>query len=262
MSSLEILTGKPHLSHSSFAQFVRCGEQYRLSRVKGYRDSRSWAMLGGSAVHKATEDLDLGRESDVQIAWDRAWAMQHDTITPGETIRATGRSSNQWPNKENADWWDHHGPQHVQAWVDWWDARLTEGWNMLGVELPFECEIEGVLIVGYIDRLVVDNNGQVRVIDLKSGARKEASLLQLAIYRLALAATQQPVPELGAYFRTRFPGTEPEWAVLSRFRSDLVGRWLSNAKTAIEQQIFIPNIADHCSWCGVKEHCTAWGGED
>lgn len=47
-----------HLSPSSINSLLTCGEQFRLQRVVRVPARPMWAGVGGSVVHKLTEELD------------------------------------------------------------------------------------------------------------------------------------------------------------------------------------------------------------
>ena len=47
-----------HMSPSQVNSLLTCGEQYRLERVVRVPSRPMWAGVGGSVVHKMTEDLD------------------------------------------------------------------------------------------------------------------------------------------------------------------------------------------------------------
>jgi hypothetical protein len=47
-----------HMSPSQVNSLLTCGEQYRLERVVRVPSRPMWAGVGGSVVHKLTEDLD------------------------------------------------------------------------------------------------------------------------------------------------------------------------------------------------------------
>lgn len=48
-----------YLSPSQISSLLTCGEQFRLKRVLKVPERPMWASIGGSAVHKITEVLDL-----------------------------------------------------------------------------------------------------------------------------------------------------------------------------------------------------------
>lgn len=267
--SLETLTGSPYLSFSSLESWLTCGERYRLEKVIGVEQTPAWYLLGGSAVHEATEIIDRAALAKgccedtaiptIEEAWDAAWAKQLSTIEDVGKVRAGGRASKQWPNKEDASWWTHHGPFLVAAWVAWKEARLLEGWTLLEVEHAFQIEIGSVPVRGYIDRIFADANGQTRVIDLKTGSHSPAGALQLGIYALGYHANTGVTPTIGQYFMNRKgEATEPE--SLTKYTQELVGNWFDMAKRAIEAQVFVPHVTAMCSSCSVQAFCAARGG--
>jgi hypothetical protein len=48
----------PHLSPSQINSLLTCGEKFRLERVLRVPQRPMWAGIGGSVVHKLTEELD------------------------------------------------------------------------------------------------------------------------------------------------------------------------------------------------------------
>lgn len=261
-SKLETLTQKNYLSYSSMNTYLECGERFRLERVLGAPQQKAWYFIGGDAVHTATERLDKGQIDNPATAWAEAWAQSLDTVNPGEVIRSSGRKTKDWPDKENRDWWEHHGPQFVASWVTWRDARLAEGWHILdpGIEVPVEFQAHDVLVKGYIDRVMVDPNGQVTVIDLKTGSREPSSSLQLAVYALGLERSHGYGAGLGGYWMAR-QGDVPTFHSLLHLTDGLVARWFADTKKAIEEEIFIPKVGPLCTACSVAPFCSAVGGD-
>lgn len=249
------LTGSGSLSYSSMSSYLDCGERYRLEKVAKVPQSGAWWFIGGSAVHTATELLDKGEVTDPQEAWDQAFTGELARAEDVGSLRAGGRATKEWPNKEDGAWWSHHGPLFVQRWCDW---RAKNGWTLLFVEQPFEVEVGGVLVRGYVDRGFADRNGQAVVIDLKTGNHMPPPL-QLAIYRLGLLKTLGQDFTMGGYWSAR-KGDTGELHLLPRFTEDLVGQWLSNVKTGIEAGLFTPRLSALCNSCSVNTYCAAYGG--
>lgn len=48
----------PHLSPSQISSLLTCGEKFRLERVERVPSRPMWASIGGSVVHKLTEEMD------------------------------------------------------------------------------------------------------------------------------------------------------------------------------------------------------------
>lgn len=59
--TIEINPGPAYVSFSSLTSWMKCGKQYELRKIAGVEEQPSWALVGGSAVHAATEELDRDR---------------------------------------------------------------------------------------------------------------------------------------------------------------------------------------------------------
>lgn len=271
MSSLFDLTGREHLSYSSMSSWLECGERFRLERVMSAPQSDAWWFIGGDVTHKVSEQCDLTgiRDRDEASAmWSTAFESAVASITtPLADIKAGGRASKEWPNKENRDWWAANGPGFAANWVTWRNERFNEGWSFLdvdgkpGIEVPFEVTFGDTLVKGYIDRLMVDPHGQVWVVDLKTGSREPSSSLQLGVYALGMESQYGIGAPLGAYWMAR-SGNLGTTQSLQHYTSALVGNWFVKAKTAIEAEVFIPKVSPLCGSCSVRSFCAAVGGSD
>jgi hypothetical protein len=151
----------------------------------------------------------------------------------------------------------------VQTYIDW---RTDTGWQVLdlpehdlvGVELPVEVDLGGMPVKGYIDRVFVTPAGEVVIVDLKTGARKPDSALQLGFYRAALIEQYDLTADLGAYFMNRRkPGEQLIVEGLQHYTPDYVSRFVSGFKAARDAGVFLPHVTSMCKACGVARHCWA-----
>jgi hypothetical protein len=269
---LEILTGRNYLSYSALQSWLDCGERFRLERVLDAPQSKAWWFIGGDAVHKATEDCDIDGITDPDEArtyfrtiWQNSLSQLDEDGVDFTTIKAGGRKTTANPDKENHEWWEVNGPEMVVNWCAWREARFAEGWRWLtdqpsgSIEIPVEIAFDDVQVKGYIDRVMVNPNAEVAVVDLKSGSRQPESSLQLGIYALGMSEQHGITPSLGAYYMTR-KGDITQPTSLLHYTRDLVGGWFSSAKRGIEAEVFIPNVTGFCNSCSVAQYCTAVGG--
>jgi hypothetical protein len=271
------LTGKPHLSYSSLDTYLSCGEKYRLQKIERVPEAPAYWFPGGTAVHTGTEVFDLCLRVDglhPDEALDAATKAFHNKFSeeldrysadnPGAEWRAGGRATKQWPNKEDAAWWRHDGPIQVKQYAQW---RLANShydlWfdpaGIVGVEYPVTSEFAGLdlPVQGYIDRVFVDQrSGNLVIVDVKSGSRIPAGIIQLAIYATALEEQVGIRPQFGAYYMTR-KAELTMLSDLSRFNDKMLGQWLRNAKTGIEGDLFTPRVSSDCGYCSVAESCYA-----
>lgn len=263
MSALETVTGKSHLSYSALDNYLQCGERFRLERVVGVRQQPAWWFIGGSAFHTATERWDKGEDTNLNALWSDAWKAEYDQAVTqrgfkDSDVRSGGRATKAWPNKENEQWWQFHGPQMLASYATW---RTTSGWNLAedGVEIPVEFSLGQTPVHGYVDRLFIDPDGQPVVVDLKTGGRAPASTLQLAVYAAGIEAAMGFRPILGAYYMAR-QGELTQVKSVQHLTPELLGRWFDSARDGIERERFIPHVTALCGTCSVAQFCEAQGG--
>lgn len=270
MSKLEQLTNRNYLSYSSLTSWLECGNRFYLERVANAPQSPAWYFLAGDAFHSATEEFDKAGEfeDDQMVAhWEATWTAALAEVEDPSQLRAGGRKSQAYPDKENQDFWTIEGPGFARLYAEWKREVFLEGWSFLelpdgnpAVEVPVQYDAGDVLVKGYIDRVMVDPNGQVVVMDLKTGSREPASSLQLAVYSLGLERNLGINAPLGGYYMAR-RGTIPSLHSLAHYTPELVGEWFTKAKAGIEAEIFIPKVSPLCSACSVAPYCTAVGGD-
>ncbi|MFF0852663.1 PD-(D/E)XK nuclease family protein [Streptomyces sp. NPDC003280] len=73
----------PHISHSSRETLERCARAYFLTRMARAPQMPAMWLVGGSAVHEATEHYDLmsivGNEDPSRESIGRIWEAYFDT---------------------------------------------------------------------------------------------------------------------------------------------------------------------------------------
>ena len=258
MSTLELVTGKRYLSFSAVKAYANCGEQFRLERIVQIPTTGSWALFGGKVFHTASEYLDKNTHMSIELAINDAWAVESKD-TDMESLRPGGRGK-----VENGEWWADNLPVHLQRYVDFRDERFDAGWNWLGLDEPaIEFSVRGTLggvdVVGYVDRAMVNPDGEVFVIDLKTGSYKQGRE-QLDVYGELMFQTYGIRPAFGQYFMSR-KGEIPETFELSSDVSTLAS-WWAEASRGISNEVFIPNPNPMCSACQVMPFCRLKGDPD
>lgn len=258
-----------HLSYSQITNWLHCGEQYRLTRVAKLQEHPSWWLAGGSAVHEATEAYDLGKKwtnpKDMFTKHFEANRPVMDGRFEGLQPRASGRG------KEDDAWWLANGPNMVQRWIDW---REKGGWTPLdmaqvtgkakphpSVELDITGTIAGHKVVAYLDRVMVNKDGEAMILDIKSGGRKPDSNLQLGFYSNLLSKKFGVQITTGAYWMAR-KGEVPEVVDLTKYDERLLERMVVGLAKAKMLGVYIPNVTNMCKSCAVNYACAAWGGEE
>lgn len=258
-----------HLSHSALTTFLQCGHKYYLSRVVKEPEVPAWWFIGGNAVHTATENFDrkyptldsMPLTPDTNffldaLAEETAWAEFDSGLDPS-VFRAGGRATREWPDKEDSSWWLANGPSMVDAWVKW---RSGAGWSIaefdgqFAVEIGFNFSVNDEFAVQmFIDRLMVNEHGELVVVDLKSGKYSPKSPLQLAMYAYGCEKILGVRPKWGTFWKARDGGTSP-LVDLDVWSSERVEVIVSGFDKLRKSGIFLPNL-DECSGCGFVDKC-------
>jgi len=248
-----------HVSYSSLTTWLDCGWKYYLSRVEEIQEVPSWYLLGGTTLHKATELYDLHGSDDIEKLWEKCWKETIDetlknTTTTMDKWKAGGRPSKTYPNKEDDKWWSKNGPKQLEKWVQF----RSGSWSILdidgspAVELDIQPVIAGVPVKMQIDRVMVTPDGEVVVVDIKSG-RSIPTWLQLAFYAAGLEKTYGIKPQWGTYWMSR-SGITSAFVNLDEFPTGGIEFLVAQFDKARRNDVFLPNLS-HCSKCGLSDKC-------
>lgn len=256
-----------HLSYSQVDTLLSCGEKYRLTRVVGIPEDPAWWLIGGTAVHGATEAWD--KQPDCGTATDlftEAFNYGLSQVEDPSLLRASGRATKDYPNGEDETWWRDNGPKFVQAWIDWRAANPNLQILDLNGTPAIEVSVgaltaDQVELKGFIDRIFVDaSTGDLLIVDLKTGRNTPPSSLQMDYYRYALQSTVGLQAHYGAYWMAR-QGTLS--AIHPLWRSDeQIADMLRKARILIDNELYIPHLSILCGSCGVKQHCHAYTNQN
>lgn len=270
--TLEQLTGRNSLSYSSLDTFQQCGEKYRLSRVHKVSEEQAYWMVGGSAFHTASEWFDRGDERHITDLWRDAWEAEYAQLDLGKPIRAGGRATKQYPNKEDAVWWNANGPVMLADYAKWrsqsgWEIYTDQGTPFIEYEftLVLPNPIKGddaspeIAVQGFVDRVFVNSHGEVVVCDLKTGSREPASTLQVGIYAAGLRQRGGVTAQLGCYYMAR-KGEPGQTYALHHYTDELLAYWIGMTEDAVRSERFLPHVTSMCQTCMVAPHCYAVGG--
>jgi len=265
--TLEIKTGKPYVSHSGISTWLNCGWQFYLSRVQKVAEHPSYWLVGGSAVHEATQTYDVqGPEGfNATTVFNEAWERNYKRADNGMEFRAGGRKSKAYPNGEDISWWLTEGPKMVDFWTQF---RNDSGYQIFtlpdgrpSIEVEMNEEINGIPMKAIFDRLLVTPNGELIIVDIKTGSREPASKTQMGIYAIMCEKAFGIRPVGGAYWMAR-TGELTDLVTLDQFTEQRLASWVTNFAKAVENDIFIPAPGIMCGTCGVNNACYVVNGKD
>lgn len=248
------------LSPSRAGDFERCPLLYRYRVIDRFPEAPSLAATRGTLVHLVLEHL-------------------FDLPQPQRTLQAASASvPGHWASMVEED--PALSELLEDLGVDEWYAQvesLLEAYfvledptrfNPTGRELELEVELEpGFSLRGYVDRLDVAPDGQMRVIDYKTGKAPQPrfhdkALFQMKFYALALWLERGSIPTmlrllyLGSGEHITYRPTEED--LLATQRKVLSLRDSINSVYATGD--FRPKKGPLCPWCDHQERCPEFGG--
>jgi putative RecB family exonuclease len=255
---------RPALSPSRAADFKQCPLLYRFRAIDRLPERHTRAQIRGTLVHAVLEQLyELPAVRRVREAARAlvapAWAAMCAATPDLVECLFTGPE-----DPELAAWLESAG-NLLDTYFELEDPRRLEP---AARELLVETELgSGLLLRGYIDRLDVGSDGQLRVVDYKTGASprpvaEARALFQMKFYALALLHLRGVVPTqllllyLADAEALRYVPDEQE---LRAFERTLDAIWAAILVAGATGD-FRPNPGRMCEWCSHKALCPAWDG--
>lgn len=246
-----------HTSHSAINSYLRCGKAYELGKL-GVKEAPAWWLIGGSAVHKATEWLDKGEWDDSpEMAFYTAFNNEIFDAEDTEPDQDKWRKAGYGARAQGYDHWMRQGPRYVKQWADH-DFRWPHVELDVSTTLP-----SGIKIKAYVDRVSRFNIGLHQdgfgIYDLKTGSTRPDSDQQLGVYAVLVAEKLgQPVLHAANYM---FKDDEFYEMDVSNWTLETVDEIAKEWYDGISSGIFIPNRGKQCGTCGVGHGCFLQAGD-
>lgn len=254
---------RPSLSPSRAADFKTCPLLYRLRAIDRVPEAPSADRARGTLVHAVLErlfDLPAGERTLPAAAGmvPGQWQLLLEQDPELSGLLGDGQQDEFLASAEQllAGYFAVEDPR-----------RLEPGERESLVEAVVGGETETLQLRGYLDRLDVATDGQLRVVDYKSGgAPREAfearALFQLKFYALVLWRARGVVPTVLRLLYLRdaeICDYRPEAEELRRFERTLLALWRA-IQTATAARTFRPTPSRLCDWCSYQHLCPAFGG--
>jgi putative RecB family exonuclease len=252
---------RPSLSPSRAGDFLACPLLYRFRVIDRLPEPPSPAAARGTLVHAVLERLfdepAAGRTPQTAHAM---LAPQWDRLIADEPELA-----GLFDGEEQKSAWLAEARDMLDRYFTLEDpTRLEPEHREHAVEAVLE---SGLLLRGYIDRLDVAPDGEIRIVDYKTGtAPKEEyeaqALFQMKFYAVVLWLTQQRVPKLlqlmylGNGEIVRYAPDESDLRATVR-KIDALWRAIDRARSTGDWR---PRPSRLCSWCAHQAICPAFGG--
>ena len=248
------------LSPSKVSSFTDCALAFRFSVIDRLPEPPSAAATKGTLVHSALERLHMlppdDRTVDVALGClaDAAAELREDADYAGLELTPEAEAE-----------FHEDAATLVRHYFRIEDPRAVRA---IGLELSMEAEIDGVTLRGIIDRLELDDDGELIVTDYKTGAAPSSNyerkrLSGVHIYSLLCEQLLGRRPRKVQLLYLRDPLaiiTEPSDQSTRGTRRTLGAVWKA-VERACDREDFRPNPSRLCDWCAFQAYCPAFGGD-
>ncbi|MBS1848074.1 MAG: PD-(D/E)XK nuclease family protein [Actinobacteria bacterium] len=254
------LTPPRTLSPSKVATFTQCALKFRYSAIDKLPEPPSEAATKGTLVHGALE---------------RLFALEPDDRTPAAAVDCLAEATDRI--RSEGEFIDLHLDEAAEA-AFLADARtLVDNYftmedppavRPIGIELMVEVPRAGYTLRGIIDRLELDDDGELVVSDYKTGRAPAAAFTQRRMDGVKLYAAmctellgRKPAKVRLLYLRdTTIVEATPTDSDLSGMNRRVDAIWHAVERSCVHGD-FRPKPSRLCDWCAFKAHCPAFGGE-
>lgn len=199
----------------------------------------------------------------IKSTWLKAWEDQKTRQKASTDLseglwRAGGRATKANPDKENGNWWVEAGYEMLTRWSTW--RTGSHGWKLWSdpngipaIEIGLRPELGGVTVQMHIDRVFITPEGELVILDLKTGQRTPSSDLQLAFYAAGMEKTFGIRPRYGTYWMAR-EGTTSPLVDLSFLSMEKIEGMVADFEKARQAHLFLPNL-NNCKMCDLTDKC-------
>jgi putative RecB family exonuclease len=248
------------LSPSKVSSFTDCALAFRFSVIDRLPEPASMAATKGTLVHGALERLHMlppaGRTLEAALAClaDAAAVLHDDADYAGLALAGDDEA------RFHAD-----AAELVRNYFRLEDPARVRS---IGLELRVEAEIDGLHLRGIIDRLELDDDGELVVTDYKTGGapstqHERKRLSGVHIYSLLCEQLLGRRPRTVQLLYLRSPlaiSTEPTDRSTRGTRRTLDAVWRA-VERACEREDFRPQPSRLCEFCSFRAYCPSFGGD-
>jgi RecB family exonuclease len=249
-----VFTPPDYLSPSSIRTFIDCPQKFKINRFDKVKEPSTWHMHLGTFVHEVLEHL---------------YGLPHEerTVDAVKTLAGQLWTANEWEQKvlaleEPVGSIKDFKVAAFTNMVNLWDLEEPAETDLDEMELKLDTEVEGVRLLGFIDRLAIDDEQSAIISDYKTGKvpnaqykTEDETFFQLLAYALMLEASDGvPTSKLELLYLSH--STKLELAAtpvkLSIAKGTIV-ETKENLDKACSTGEFHCNVTNLCNWCHYKK---------
>jgi putative RecB family exonuclease len=249
------------LSPSKVSGFKDCALAFRFSAIDRLPEPPSPWMTKGTLVHRALEllfwEVPAGSRSlDAALArLQLAWA---ECVADPEFVALELDAAQQAEFVADAE-----------ALVrNYFELEDPDGVHVIGTELRLEAQVGTLTLRGIIDRLELDDDGELVVTDYKTGKapreqHEHSRLGGVQFYAFLCEQVFGRRPAKVQLLHLREPVaivSTPTEQTLKGLRTRTAAIW-SAVELACQRDDFRPKPGPLCDYCAYKAYCPAFGGD-
>jgi putative RecB family exonuclease len=248
------------LSPSRVESFLSCPLSFRFSSIQKLPDPPSVATTRGSLVHRALELLFiLPAPERTPAALDRCTdqALAEYREMPDYTLLEL--------DDGQAATFERECRELCANYLRLEDPRTI---REIGLELRLEASIGDLTLRGIIDRLELDDTGELIVTDYKTGRapgpnweRKSLSGVHFYSFLCESLFGKRPAAIRLMYLKSGETITATPSEQSTRFMTTRTAAVWKAVATACERDDFRPRTSALCNWCAYQQWCPEYGGD-
>lgn len=255
-------------SYSQLAAYDRCPYMYYLERVEmAWQRPAAWLPMG-TAVHSAAEAWERSGRTmtleQAQAVFRDQYQVSTDELLEDTPNAAAWFRSGPYKGPEDIARRFKLGQEHVARYIAWYNKHpeevpvtITSGNHegLLLIEMPFEIEIGGVPVRGFIDSVIWDGRDKIVVRDNKTGSLPGGPD-QLATYALAVESRfPWAHVDSGDFFMTRTGKPTIPYQLTRVVKEQLAEDFASLDANVKAGNFPAKPEASKCMFCSVSSSC-------
>lgn len=248
------------LSPSKVSSFRNCALAFRFTAIEHLPDPATVWTAKGNLVHSALERLfwNHPRGARTRRAASAELAVAWDALREDEEFRSLALDPGA------ADAFRTDAEQLVANYFELEDPDEVEP---VGIELTLEARLSGVRVRGILDRLDRTPDGDLVIVDYKTGKTpgpkyQQSAMAGVHLYALLCQEVLGRRPVQVRLLHLKEPTVlvaEPTEQSLNGQRSTALAAWKA-IERACRDEDFRPKTGPLCRFCRFRDFCPAYGG--
>lgn len=251
-----------HLSYSSIRQYIDCSLGYKFKKIDCIKpEFISDNLIFGSCMHKTLAKFNQHRAREKPTTFHELGDWFEEYFSGAVTEKVI-----KYSNGHTFKSCLHLGRNLLKIFHEQYPA---DAYGVLDIEHEFNIEVDGLPcpIIGYIDLIEQDEEGQLILTEYKTSGRSYSTNQidcndQVTLYHLAaqtLSPTSSIINKIDCLIKTKIPKFEIYYTY--RDHEDH-NRFLNVAKQVakgIDAAVYIPNTNGwKCNYCEYQTTCKEW----